>query len=1119
MTARHLLVSLWVSLVLLTGCLPGHNPTTDPAGYAGTSSAGIAGGADVRFAVRLDEAPATPSRQPVPEAAIRAAAGTVVRFELITIRPTDALNPTTIRATDVVAIGDTASAHFTDVPIAPTLARITIASGSVANATAFRGALDLSAGPNTIVVNPKGSRLSRDVLAAAVEAVIANPTVLALSGTGLVGRLETLVATLDRSSAAVYQTVGDLAVQHVAMPPSTLSQATALRLSVAVASAAFGGWQPNPAASGDRLRGGVIDAAGNTYFAHNTRNVIVRLTPDGRFDVFAGTVDTPGWVDGMGVAAQLSGPLDVAIDGTGNFMVPEIYRIRRVSSAGAVSWLAGTPYRTTPTGLVEGAEVPLAQVYSLVVGPTGDAAVCEPSANVIRRVTAAGQITTLGGAFNQSGHVDGAAAASRFYGPTDAAYDGSGRLYVTDTGNHCIRRIAADGTVSTLAGQPGDAGLGVVDGTGSLARLYAPELITTDTNGNSVVLDNGTSSKALRLVTADGAVRTLAGNLNDQSAWCNGVGAEARLAQVQDIWFDRSGQLRLLERWWNGNTAYYFIRAAEPVFGTAQPDVKLRVTALAGRSTTPVDLRPMLQHPVPPKIYVAFEENGVAQRVPLRTLTAGDFDDKGVVNSLVTVSGALRGRARAGELSLEVSDDKGPVLSRYVKAPASATLATEIPVQVDAITTAKALVYAEARRTQPTLFADIDDFDRKGPVTLARTIFPNADANSTVERVHQSATKYVLNQQLNNTAGYVANAQSLITKVQSDVFVGKYGDPVTSAQPDAFGVDDITIGNYLGGTAAPPVFALQIATLAADIFSGAQVYSGRGFAIDAAGTVFVTNRYSVNRLGTDGRLSIVAGTDGYVLENPIEYLSAIAHAGDGSFYMLDRSGGQLRHLAVGATVTTVSEGSFPANSCQDLAVAPDGAIFVASPYALMRRQGAASFTVLAGSAPLPGGVFEGGAIDGPGATARFGAPDGGLTSLAIDATGQVFVGDAGNNCIRKVTADGTVSTWIGHLGGSAPTGWDPGAAPWSRTAVYLYRPTDLAITNDGALFFNENSRMLRCAPDGTLLRVSLSFPGGVPYIGGLGPLRAHPTGGLVMMAATNETPAKYHLYRLTAPAP
>ena len=136
----------------------------------------------------------------------------------------------------------------------------------------------------------------------------------------------------------------------------------------------------------------------------------------------------------------------------------------------------------------------------------GDLYVSDLGSHLIRRVTAAGAVSTLAGQAGVSGSADGSGTAALFFKPAGLAIDSTGNVYVADMGNSTLRKISAGGVVSTLAGLPTIDGL--MDGAGSNAWFAEPEGLTLDSAGNIYVAD--TANAVLRKVTPEGLVTTLA---------------------------------------------------------------------------------------------------------------------------------------------------------------------------------------------------------------------------------------------------------------------------------------------------------------------------------------------------------------------------------------------------------------------------------------------------------------------------------------------------------------------------------------------------------------------------------------------------------------------------------
>ena len=143
----------------------------------------------------------------------------------------------------------------------------------------------------------------------------------------------------------------------------------------------------------------------------------------------------------------------------------------------------------------------------MAVDGTGNVYVADSENSTLRKVTPAGVVTTLAGTAGFPGSADGTGAAARFGFPAGVAVDGSGNVYVADTGNSTVRKVTPAGVVSTLAGTAGS--YGSADGTGAAARFNLPIGVAVDGSGNVYVAD--TYNDTLRKVTPAGVVSTLAG--------------------------------------------------------------------------------------------------------------------------------------------------------------------------------------------------------------------------------------------------------------------------------------------------------------------------------------------------------------------------------------------------------------------------------------------------------------------------------------------------------------------------------------------------------------------------------------------------------------------------------
>ncbi|HKN84750.1 MAG TPA: NHL repeat-containing protein [Pyrinomonadaceae bacterium] len=123
--------------------------------------------------------------------------------------------------------------------------------------------------------------------------------------------------------------------------------------------------------------------------------------------------------------------------------------------------------------------------------------------NRIRKIAPDGHVTTLAG--GSEGFSDGVGPAASFNTPSGLALSVDGDLFVADTGNNRIRKITAQGQVSTIAG---DGTAGYIDGPAAQARFNGPIGVAVDSQGSVYVAD--TYNDRIRLITNDGRVSTVA---------------------------------------------------------------------------------------------------------------------------------------------------------------------------------------------------------------------------------------------------------------------------------------------------------------------------------------------------------------------------------------------------------------------------------------------------------------------------------------------------------------------------------------------------------------------------------------------------------------------------------
>lgn len=289
-------------------------------------------------------------------------------------------------------------------------------------------------------------------------------------------------------------------------------------------------------------RGVVVDASGTVYVTDYSAHIVLKVTAAGVVSKIAGTAPTPGSTDGS-TAALFNAPSGIALDSAGNLYVADTANntIRKVSSVGEVTTLAGLAGRSSSVD-GKGAAARFEEPYAVATDGTY-VYLADHTDHSIRKISADGTVTTLAGKAGSFGSADGTGASARFYAPSGIAADSAGTVYVADTSNGTVRKISAAGVVTTLAGTAGSKG--TTDGTGAAARFAAPSGVAVDSSGNVYVVDSEAST--LRKITPAGLVTTLAGGAYS-NGFTNATGTAARFSIPFDVAVDSSGNLYITDR-------------------------------------------------------------------------------------------------------------------------------------------------------------------------------------------------------------------------------------------------------------------------------------------------------------------------------------------------------------------------------------------------------------------------------------------------------------------------------------------------------------------------------------------------------------------------------------------
>jgi sugar lactone lactonase YvrE len=248
------------------------------------------------------------------------------------------------------------------------------------------------------------------------------------------------------------------------------------------------------------------------YIADGANQRIRRVDANGTITTVAGTGTAgTGGDNGPPLSAQLNGPQGLAADGAGNIYIADTgnHAIRLLTGTTTLSTVAGTLGTQGSTGdagaatsaLLDGPEdVAFQAGPTLFIADTGNNRVRKVSAGTINAFAGTGTVGFAGD--------NATATAASLTGPAGVVVDGSGNVFISDTGNARVRKVDTTNTITTFAGG-GSAGLGD-GGTATSAQLTTPVGLAIDASGSIVIVDAG--AQRVRLVASGNlTITTLAG--------------------------------------------------------------------------------------------------------------------------------------------------------------------------------------------------------------------------------------------------------------------------------------------------------------------------------------------------------------------------------------------------------------------------------------------------------------------------------------------------------------------------------------------------------------------------------------------------------------------------------
>lgn len=585
---------------------------------------------------------------------------------------------------------------------------------------------------------------------------------------------------------------------------------------------------------------------------------------------------------------------------------------------------------------------------------------------------------------------------------TIAGSSAAGNIYIADANDHRVRKIANDGTISTVAGDgfPGFRGDG---GPASAARLNTPYGIAADGAGNLYIADLG--NNRVRKIGPDGTITTVSGT--------------DKFLAPRNVALDAAGNLYFSE--FGGHR----VRRVAAVHGT--------ISTIAGTGAA------------------GFSGDGGSAKTAQLDYPAGlAFDSAGNLYIADSSNNRVREILVSGMITTVLgTGDPGATLPNQLNVPTGLAIdsAGNLDVADSGNQRIQRLAPAGEIQTLPGAGRDLAA-DGKGGLFIA-------------------AGSQLLE---------LAPSLKLSTIVGGGSYLfGGDGGPATSARlngPVAIALDskgDLYIADQRNSRVRMVDTTGNISTIDGDGTFGSgpgQLSAPGGVAVNSSGMVYIAdqNNDRIEAIVSSGTVSTVAGTavpgfngDGLpATSTQIFSPGNMAFGPDGTIYFADKGNQRLREIRADETVSTVAQ-----VAASGVAVDSTGVVYIADAglHEVFRIDRAGHQDIVAGT-----GAAGFGGDGGPALAAPLNSPSG----VAVDRQGNVYIADTGNNRLRVITSGGNIRTIAGT--GAADFDGDGGSA----LSAVLHAPTALALDASGNIWIADtgNNRIRKLSPAGTAAEVS-----------------------------------------------
>ena len=297
----------------------------------------------------------------------------------------------------------------------------------------------------------------------------------------------------------------------------------------------------------DTAVGVAKDAQGNLFIADYRNHRIRKVDIYGIITTIAGTGVQGFGPDGVSAnQSKLSFPTGVAVDSSGNIFIADNgnNRIRKINANNnIITTIAGNTGAGFSGDGGKAINSYLNSPYGIAVDNLGNIIFGDRNNHCVRRIATNDTIKTIAGigAFAGYSGDNGPSDSAHLKYPSGVAVDFIGNVYIADTWNNCIRKVNTSGVISTIANKDTTQGYSGDGDSATRAHLNTPYGVAVDPLGNIFIADEG--NNLIRKITSDGIIHPIAGTTFPGYSGDNGLALSAKLKSPIGICVDATGKV------------------------------------------------------------------------------------------------------------------------------------------------------------------------------------------------------------------------------------------------------------------------------------------------------------------------------------------------------------------------------------------------------------------------------------------------------------------------------------------------------------------------------------------------------------------------------------------------